>query len=465
LLKRCLDSIYKTMNDIIRKQIKDVIVPQSNEVIRRQASLPDSYDELPNAEHGDRIEKNPFFEKTRNKKAPLKNTNSTKNTGGHGVFIALLFVLIMVAGFFTLNYFASAKVEIEPTVLSANIDHDFTAKLLNEGGDTGLVFNRLPFVEEKLKEVPATIEKKLQIKASGKVKIFNEYSKDNQRLIKNTRLEDEKTHKIYRIDQSVVVPGMKVVNGKNVPGSVEALVYADAAGKEYNITEPADFTIPGFKGDPRYAKFKAMTIPGSQIVGGYNGVVNVPSDEAVKVAQDELKQDLKKIVVEKARAQIPDDMSLFPGSIVIKFEEIPQDYTSEEDTANVVMRATVSAFFIETAKLTSRLIEILFPENKNNAFLIPNLSSVEFKFIDPVDSVVPSDILNIRFHLSGVVKFVGKIDTQKIQSELAGKSKKEFSQIIIEQNNISKADAVIRPPWKNFFPSNSAKISIKIITK
>lgn len=454
------------MNDIIRKQMKDVIVPQNNEIIRRQANLPDSYGDLPNVANGDRIEKNPFFEKTRNKKAPPKNTQSTKNTGGHGIFIALSVVLVMTAGFFTLNYFASAKVEIEPTVLSANIDHDFTAKLSSDDrDDTGLVFNLLPFVEEKVKEVPATIEKKLQIKASGKVKIFNEYSKDSQRLIKNTRLEDEKTHKIYRIDQSVVVPGMKVVNGKNVPGSVEALVYADAAGKEYNITESADFTIPGFKGDPRSAKFKAMTIPGSQITGGFLGTVKVPSDEVVQVAQEELKQELKKNVVEKARAQIPDDMSLFPGSIVIKFEEIPQDYTSDEDTANVAMRATVSAFFIETTNLTSRLIEILSPENKNNAFLIPNLSSVEFKFIDQVDSVVPSDISNIRFHLSGAVKFVGKIDTQKIQNELAGKSKKEFSKIIIDQNNISKADAVIRPPWKNFFPSDSAKIVIKIMIK
>lgn len=441
-------------------------MPQNNEVIRRQASLPDSYGDLPNAAHGDRIEKNPFFEKTRNKKALPKNTQSTKKAGGHGIFIALSVVLVMTVGFFTLNYFASAKVEIEPTVLGANINHDFTARLSSDVGDeAGLVFNLLPFVEEKVKEVPATIEKKLQVKASGKVKIFNEYSKDSQRLIKNTRLEDEKTHKIYRIDQSVVVPGMKVVNGKNVPGSVDALVYADTSGKEYNITEPADFTIPGFKGDPRYAKFKAMTIPGSQITGGFLGTVKVPSDEVVQVAQEELKQELKKNVVEKARAQIPDDMSLFPGSIVIKFEEVPQDYTSDEDTASVVMRATVSAFFIETTNLTSRLIEILFPENKNNAFLIPNLSSVEFKFIDQVDRVVPSDISNIRFHLSGAVKFVGKIDTQKIQKELAGKSKKEFSKIIIDQNNISKADAVIRPPWKNFFPSDSAKIAIKIMIK
>lgn len=444
--------------------MKDVIIPQNNEVIRRQPSLPDSYDDPSNGAQGDRIEKNPFFEKTRNKKVPPKNTHSN-NTGSHGIFIASIFALIMATVFITLNYFASAKVEIEPTVLSANINHDFTAKLSgDDGDDAGLVFNLLPFVEEKVKEVPATIEKKLQVKASGKVKIFNEYSKDSQRLIKNTRLEDEKTHKIYRIDQSVVVPGMKVVNGKNVPGSIEALIYADVAGKEYNITEPADFTIPGFKGDPRYTKFKAMTIPGSQITGGYLGTVNVPSDDVVKATQEELRQELKKIVVEKARAQIPGDMTLFPGSMIIKFEEIPQDYVSDEDTANVVMRATVSAFFIETTKLTSKLIEILFPENKNNAFLIPNLSSIEFKFIDPVDSVVLSDISNIRFHLSGTVQFVGQIDEQKIQSELSGKSKKDFSRIIIEQNNISKADAVIRPMWKNVFPSDPAKISIKIIS-
>lgn len=451
------------MEDIIRKQMKDVIVPQ-NDIIRRPSAVPEAYTAPSKEAEDDRIESNPFFEKPRGKDG---DTRKRKVSGARRILWAVFFAILLAGGFAVASYFATATIEITPIARSVALESDIVA--LKEASAGNLTFQFMSIADEKTKEVPATIEKKIQKKASGKVIIYNAYSKDSQRLIKNTRLEDNATHKIYRIDTSIVVPGAKVLNGKVVtPGSVEAVVYADVPGDAYDVKllgGAGDFSIPGFKGDPRFAKFYGRMSEKAPISGGSScASCKVPSDEAVAQAQEELKQDLKKEATEKARAQIPDGVSFFPGSIVIKFEEVPHDPTAES-TVKVSMRATVSVFFFDTTQLTGKLAISALPENKNNTFIVSNMSALDFKFIDPVDNVVLSDISKIHFRISGNAEFVGKIDAQKLRTELAGKNKSDFSKIIADQKNISKADAVVRPMWKSVFPSDTAKITVKLLDK
>src|SRR3989344_3763900 len=192
------------MEDIIRKPMKDVTVP-SNDVIRRPQTVPEPYVAPIRDDEGDRIGKNPFFEKPKQKVSePQKGRGA-----GKGVLFALLFALVLALAFFVANYFAMATIEVTPITRSAQIDNNFTATVSE--GDGELIFHFTSLSEVKAKEVPATIEKKIQKKASGTVTIFNAYNGESQRLIKNTRLEDDVTHKIFRIDASVVVPGAKVV--------------------------------------------------------------------------------------------------------------------------------------------------------------------------------------------------------------------------------------------------------------
>lgn len=449
------------MRDIIPRSIKNTPAFNSD-IIRRpqivvERRLVDTV--VSSNEENGRIGKSPFFEKRFDKKIETKGTNNTKKPSSSVIlwFFALAFLLI--AGFLIANYFAGATVEVTPVTRSATVDHDFS--ISKDGDKNELTFQFMSLVEEKSKEIPASIEKKIQKKASGKVVIFNTYNSEKQRLIKNTRLESA-DHKIFRIEESVVVPGAKILQGKVIEsGSVEAIVYSDAPGKEYNIGL-ADFTIPGFKGDPRYTKFTARSKVNSPISGGFSGFIKVLSDESITSAQEELKQDLKKISIEKARAQIPDGVSFFPGSIILKFEEVPQEFTTE-DTAKVLVRATVSVFFFDTNVLVKKLTEISLPQYGNSIFTVPNMSALTFSFTDPVDNVVLSDLAKIRFHLSGDAVFVGKINEEKIRTALAGKDKKDFGKIIVEESNVGKAEAVIRPMWKTVFPNDPAKIAIKIL--
>lgn len=435
--------------------MNDVIVPQ-NDVIRRPVVVPEPYMIPPREDNSERIEKNPFFERPLDKK-----TNLTKKTKRKGVLWALLFVLFLFIGFEVANYFATATIEIAP--VTRNVILNNTLKAVKTPTADELRFDSMSLTEEKTKEVPLTIEKQIQTKASGKVVIYNAYSAQSQRLIKNTRFEDEKTRKIYHIDESVVVPGTRIVDGKIIPGSVDAVVYAARVGKEYNIGT-SNFTIPGFKGDPRYSKFRAVSKPDWPIKGGLDEVRKVPSDEAVKTAQEELKQDLKKIVVEKARANIQADKTFFPGSVIIKFEEVPQDF-SVGSPSNVSVRGTVSVFFFKTTELVAKLSALTLPEDNGNPFYVRDMSTLTFTFVDQVNNVVLDDLSEINFQISGEVNFVGKVDKEKMLSELLGKDKKEFAKIIDNQINIKSATPIIRPIWKSVFPSDPAKITVKIISK
>ncbi|HAT68376.1 MAG TPA: hypothetical protein DCS20_02060 [Candidatus Yonathbacteria bacterium] len=447
------------MDGINRKPMQDVLVPQ-NDVIKRPSFMPEPRPAISISEDSSRIEKSPFFEKGRNSR-PLSAPIQPKKDNSRFLVWSIAMAALLGAAFVVLSYFSSATIEVFPFTQSVKIENEFTATKDTAGEE--LSFQFLSLSEEKTVEVSATVEKAIQKKASGKVIIYNAYSAAPQRLIKNTRLESA-DHKIFRINDSVVVPGAKVVSGKvTEPGFVETVVYADAPGKEYNIGL-ADFTIPGFKGDPRYSKFTARSKADSPLAGGFSGTVKVPTDEAVTEAQKGLKEELKKTAVEKARGQVPDSVSFFPGSMVLKFEEVPQELSADE-AASVTVRATVSVFFFNTELLTQKIANAVLKEYKGAALTLPNISELSFTFLDPVDTIVLADLTQIRFRLDGEALFKGHVDEGKLIAEIAGKSKKDFSSIITTQSNIKRANAVVRPMWKTSFPGDITKISVEIVNE
>jgi hypothetical protein len=106
--------------------------------------------------------------------------------------------------------------------------------------------------------VPATGTKKVSRQATGVVTFTSTYTA-SQRLISNTRLEAP-DGKIYRLISSVDLPA---------GGSVTTSIQAESPGESYNRSGATTFTLPGFKGDPRYDKFSAKSQ--GAIAGGFVG--------------------------------------------------------------------------------------------------------------------------------------------------------------------------------------------------
>lgn len=447
------------MDGINRKKMQDMIIPQT-QIMRRPDTAPAFSSSPVQTEVNERIEKSSFFKKIQ-KEGDTPKTPS--KSGSHFLIIFLSTLSVLVLGFLIANYFSSARISVVPFTHRAHIDNEIIAVSELGAEDESLSFQFMSLSEDESIDVPATIEKKIQKKASGKVIIYNVYNSQSQRLIKNTRLESS-DKKIFRIDGSVVVPGAKIVGGKVVEsGSVEALVYADAPGETYNIGL-ADFTIPGFKGDPRYTKFTARSRADSPIRGGFSGTIKVAPDEDIARAQADLKERLKRTAVEKIRTQIPGGTSFFPGSMVLKFEEVEQGVSVETNT-KVTMRAIISVFFFDTEILTRKIAKLSLDDYQGESLSLSNISTVLFTFVEPVDKVVLSDLKHIRFRLEGDPVFIGNIDTPRLIDSLAGKEKKDFAKIITTQKNIKKADATIFPLWKTVFPVEREKFSVKIISE
>lgn len=462
------------MDDIKRRPIQDVVPPRAEAIPRE--SFRQGVQERAREGEGDaqermdvpprqapvsggvseRIAQSSFFRKEYHREVERP---SEKRSPRRFLWGALALGVLGGAGIVIANYFAGAIVEVVPITKSATLDHGFTA--VKDPNSDALFFDTMSLEEEKSKEVPATIEKKIQSKASGTVTIYNAYSSAPQKLIINTRLESS-DHKVFRLEKSVVVPGAKTVGGKVEPGSVEAVVYADAPGSEYNIGL-SDFTIPGLKGDPRYAKFTARSVSGTPIAGGFSGTINVPTEEGIAKAQAELKEELGKSVMEKARAQVPENVSFFPGSVILKFEEVPREFSSTEEASTVTMKATISVFFFDTERLTQEILETIIPDHRGGPLALSNIADMTFTFIDPVEKVVLADLARISFKIEGAPLFMGKIDTAHLARELAGKDKKDFTKVIALEDNVKKAEATIRPFWRTVFPLDTAKISVRVV--
>ncbi len=222
---------------------------------------------------------------------------------------------VVIALFALSTLFAGSTVDIVPTQATISLDETSLTAEKNADSKEGLPFRILVVSDALSREVPAAGEKHVERKASGEIIIYNAYSSRDQRLIPNTRFEAP-DGRIYRIPDPVVVPGTRVEGGEVIPGSVEVKVYADAPGEEYN-KELTDFTIPGFKGDPRYESFYARSK--TSMTGGFTGTVRVIPEEDAERVRNELRLELKQRLLEQAFSDVPEDFILYSNAAFFSF--------------------------------------------------------------------------------------------------------------------------------------------------
>jgi hypothetical protein len=174
----------------------------------------------------------------------------------HWIFGTAIFALVAIFVISMMTVFSSATINITPK--NQDIEVDMKIVAINGIEEGSIKYEIIKLSKTKTADLPATDEKAVELKASGKIVIYNNFSSEPQRLIVRTRFESPEGL-IYRIPESVVVPGKSVKNGVETPGSIEVEVFADEPGEKYNIKK-SDFTIPGFKNDAnRYKNFHKIT--------------------------------------------------------------------------------------------------------------------------------------------------------------------------------------------------------------
>jgi len=125
--------------------------------------------------------------------------------------------------------FSRTVVRIVPRQEVAKTDISLKAGRVIGGND--LLFETMEFRLTKEQTVQTSGFKTIESKASGQIIIYNNFSFSAQTLLQNTRFEAP-SGKVYRVNKTIVIPGMKKQGSVTSPGSVEATVYADKVGSD-----------------------------------------------------------------------------------------------------------------------------------------------------------------------------------------------------------------------------------------
>ncbi|OGZ04979.1 MAG: hypothetical protein A2942_04155 [Candidatus Lloydbacteria bacterium RIFCSPLOWO2_01_FULL_50_20] len=397
-------------------------------------------------------------------KPPRFPEYASMGSGGQRRLIAWLpwlagLAIVLVGIYLLFNFLSGATISIVPKNETLPIDEKFTA--VKSAGANELAYAIMSTTTSLSLEVPATGEKTVTTKASGKIIIYNEQS-NTQRLIKNTRFQAP-SGKVYRISDSVTVPKATVSGGKATPGSLQVTVYADEAGPEYN-SDPIDFTLPGLKGSALFTKVYARS--NGSMTGGASGTIKTVSDQDLKQAGETLRVQLETKLRSKARGDLAPFQIAYDQSIVVELGQpvLSKAQASANNKAVVTEEGTISVVFFKRADLTKAIAKKLVNNYEGEDINIKNLESLEFS-MSPQNGSALMNGTKLDFILKGTSELIWVIDDAAVKTALVGTPKDSFNNILSKYPSVERAQASVSPIWNRLFPDDPGRITIELVDK
>ncbi len=364
-------------------------------------------------------------------------------------FFGVLFAILLVLGlaFLASSVFKGASLTLTPRTVETSVQSDFVAKKIAAAGE--LSYTVATIKEIGSETVKATGEKQVDIRASGIIIIYNNYSDASQRLIKNTRFATP-DGLIYRISDSVTVPGKKGTS----PGQVEAKIIADEPGEKYNVGLK-DFTIPGFKGDPRYAAFYARSK--TPLAGGFSGKQKIVADADRTKARTEIESRVTMSLMKQAEAQVPEGRTTFKTAYKIDFIILPEESVSSSEVT-IKEEGVLSIVTFDEKDLSSAVARAHIKDYRGEPIMVTNIDELIFT---PKGDFQPASSDSVNFSLAGNSKFEWFYDELALKQALAGQPRSSVPSILQKFPTVDKADISLRPFWTRKFPTSFDKITIK----
>jgi hypothetical protein len=174
----------------------------------------------------------------------------------------------------------------------------------------------------------------------------------------------------------------------------------------------------------------------------------------------ELKAALETKLLKKATDQIPGGFILFKDAIFLDINDTDISFTPDKDNTMLAnVKGTLYGFLLNEKNLTSKIVGDVIDKYDGSDTYIPNIRDLTFSLSNK-ESVSFADVKSISFTLSGTPKIVWKVDGTKLMSDVLGKKKSDFNQILSQYQSIDSAVLVLRPFWKTSFPSKSKSIQV-----
>lgn len=325
--------------------------------------------------------------------------------------------------------------------------------------------------ESASEEVTANGVVKVDRKATGKIVLYNAFNSATQKLVEETRLETP-NGLVYKLKAAVSIPGQKTVNGKIVPGSVEAEVIASEVGEKYNQGFK-DFNVVAYKNSDRYEKIYGRSK--TALASGYSGTVPniLPKDvtNAITLIKEKINKTADEYFSKEAKSK-GDGFVYLPGTKEITYSEVKQEVSKDNKTALVKIEAKITAVLFDSTSLFTQIIKNQTEAHSASSTSIGNdisdldgaSSTGDMDIADILDTkeiVYTGDLskLNVSIKdnseilVSGTTTISSAIESEKVKKAVSGLSKEQAIGAIKRLVELETIEINILPWWNKTLPS------------
>jgi hypothetical protein len=298
---------------------------------------------------------------------------------------------------------------------------------------------------------PATGKKQVKKSATGIITVYNSYSSDPQPLVIQTRFMAP-DGKVFRLIKNITVPGAKINEGKIIPSSIDTEVVAEAAGPEYNIGPVKLFTIPGFKGTPKYQAFYGESK--GNMAGGFIGEITYPTSDDIKEAKAKIKETLKQALDVAASTQIAKEFKILDDAKDFRVTEQKIDEEADnQGQFGIFAEAKLTAIAFKTEDLEALLTKRARQENGEDY----DIRSFNLEY-----GLARADFVKgiLTFPVKYKATLVKHTDINDLKSKILGKSENELKLTIFALPGLKSATVSLWPFWVKKVPNSVEKIKI-----
>lgn len=282
-------------------------------------------------------------------------------------------------------------------------------------------------------------------KATGRITVYNAYSTASQSLVKTTRFVTP-DGKVFRLLDSIVIPGATMSDGKLVPSSTDADIIADQPGAAYSIGPVDHLSIPGFQGTPKYQGFYGA-------IKGSTSIKVLPSEGDITAAEKKVSDTLQSSLQLAILSGESDDFKILNGASDFQVTKLTVNKnTDAQGNFSVFGTATFRALAFKESDLESLLG--LLAKNGSSNQVLENLK-IDFSGVKP-DFI--KGTLSFNANISG--NLTGKVHDDDLKLSLAGHSLADVRQVILGVPGISDAKISLWPFWLQALPGDPSRISI-----
>lgn len=378
--------------------------------------------------------------------------------GGHRLIVSIiLFVLIVGAAIVLSGTLGKTELTIYPKYKELSVNAEFTA--FPDKRKDSLSYEVMTLETTGEAQVSATGQFQVEEQTTGVIEIIKT-TPGAERLIKNTRFRTP-DGLIFRIEESVIVPGSIEENGTNIPGTIQAEVFAEEAGEEYNIPANTKLDIPGFEEGGYTELYKSITARNPEVfTGGYNGPQYQIDPNELSTAKQALQIKLRDNLLSRVNAEKPADFIAFLDAVAVTYNELPTiEYG--KDLVTIKEQAILQIPLFKSDEFASFLAEQTVSIYNDEDIRIKDPDVFEFSYTSPTtSSSVIANETSLTFNLIGKPLFVWEYDTPKLTGDLAGLPKTAITNVVKAYPGIEMAKAHITPFWKRTFPEKPEEIIV-----